>query len=74
MPPHDDRLVVRALAKITKEAARAGRELASLRGDAEVLPMEIRRQLGIAIEELDLLSFFLHEETLMRVVRKSDAA
>jgi hypothetical protein len=74
MPPLEDRLVARALAKITKEAARAGRDPAHLRGDAEVLPMEIRRQLNIAIEELDLLCFYLHEETLMRVVRKSDAA
>jgi hypothetical protein len=74
MPPLKDRLVARALAKLTKEAARAGRELARLRDDAEVLPMEIRRQLNIAIEELDLLCFYLHEETLMRVVRKSDAA
>ena len=74
MPPRDDRLVARALAKITKEAARAGRELASLRDDAEVLPMEIRIQLNNAIEEIDLLSYRLHEETLVRVVRKSDAA
>ena len=74
MLPFEDRLVARALAKLTKEAARVGRELARLRDDAEVLPMEIRRQLNIAIEELDLLCFYLHEETLMRVVRKSDAA
>jgi hypothetical protein len=64
----------RALAKITKEAARAGRELASLRNDAEVLPMGIRVQLNNAIEEIDLLCHCLHEETIMRVVRKSDAA
>jgi hypothetical protein len=74
MPPLEDRVVARALAKITKEAARAGRELASLRDDTEVLPLEIRSQLSIAIEELDLLRLFLPEETLMRVVRKSDAA
>jgi hypothetical protein len=74
MPPHDDRLATRALAKVTKEAARAGRDLASLRDDAEVLPMEIRIQLNNAIEEIDLLGHFLHEETLIRVVRKSDAA
>jgi hypothetical protein len=74
MPPHEDRIVARALAKLTKEAARAGRELASLRDDAEVLPMEIRIQLNNAIEEIDLLCFVLHEQTLMRVVRKSDAA
>jgi hypothetical protein len=74
MPPLEDRRFARALAKITKEAARFGRELASLREDAEVLPLEIRRQLSTAIEEIDLLCFFLHEETLMRVVRKSDAA
>jgi hypothetical protein len=74
MPAPEDRVVARALAKLTKEAARAGRDLAHLRGDVEVLPMAIRRQLNIAIEELDLLCFYLHEETLMRVVRKSDAA
>jgi hypothetical protein len=74
MPPLEDRLVARALAKLAKEAARAGRDLARLRDDAEVLPMEIRRQLNNAIEEIDLLSYRLHEETLMRVVRKSDAA
>jgi len=74
MPPRDDRLVARALAKITTEAARAGRELAAPRDDSEVLPMEIRSQLSIAIEELDLLCFFLHEHTLMRAVRNSDAA
>jgi hypothetical protein len=74
MPPLEDRLVARALAKIAKEAARAGRELASLRDDAEVLPMETRIQLNNAIEEIDLLCFALHEQTLMRVVRKSDAA
>jgi hypothetical protein len=28
-----------------------------------VLPTEIRRQLATAIEELDLLCLFLHEET-----------
>jgi DNA polymerase-1 len=71
--PGDDRLIARVLAKVTKEAARTSRELASRRGDAEVLPMEVRRQLSIAIEELDLLCFFLHEQTLMRVVGKSDA-
>ena len=74
MPPPEDRLVARALAKLTKEAARAGRELASLRDDAEVLPMQIRIQLNNAIEEIDLLCHYLHEQTLMRVVRKSDAA
>ena len=74
MPPLDDRLVARALAKLTKEAARTDRELASLRDDAEVLPMEIRIQLNNAIEEIDLLCHYLHEQTLMRVVRKSDAA
>ena len=74
MPPHEDRIVARALAKLTKEAARTDRELASLRDDAEVLPMEIRIQLNNAIEETDLLCHYLHEETLMRVVRKSDAA
>jgi hypothetical protein len=74
MPPLEDRLVARALARITKQAARAGRELASLRDDAEVLPLDIRIQLNNAIEEIDLLSYRLHEETLMRVVRKSDAA
>ena len=36
--------------------------------------MVIRIQLNNSIEELDLLSYRLHEETLMRVVRKSDAA
>jgi hypothetical protein len=74
MSPLEDRLVARALARITKEAARAGRELASLRDDAEVLRLDIRIQLNNAIEEIDLLSYRLHEETLMRVVRKSDAA
>jgi hypothetical protein len=39
-----------------------------------VLSLEIRIQLNNAIEELDLLVFHLHEATLMRVVRKSDAA
>jgi len=62
MPPFEDRLVARALPKITKDAARTGRGLASLRDDAEVLPMEIRRQRSIAIEELDLLCFLLREE------------
>jgi hypothetical protein len=38
MPPHEDRIVARALAKLTKEAARTGRDLASLPDDAEVLP------------------------------------
>jgi hypothetical protein len=71
MPPLEDRLVARALAKLTKEAARAGRDLAALRDDAEVVPMEIRIQLNHAIEEIDLLS---HRLPLMRVVRKSDAA
>jgi hypothetical protein len=74
MPPPEDRLVARALAKLTKEAARAGRELASLRDDAEVLPMQIRIQLNNAIEEIDLLCHCLHEGTLLRVVRESDAA
>jgi hypothetical protein len=74
MPPLDDRLVARALAKLTKEAARTGRDLASLRDDAEVLSMGIRIQLNNAIEEIDLLCHCLHEETVMRVVRKSDAA
>jgi hypothetical protein len=74
MPPREDRLVARALAKLTKEAARVGRELARLRDDAEVLPMEIRIQLNCAIEEVDLLCHCLHEETVMRVVRRSDAA
>jgi hypothetical protein len=74
MLPHKDRLVARALAKLTQEAARTGRDLASLRDDAEVLPMEIRIQLNNAIEEIDLLRHYLHEETVMRVVRKSDAA
>ena len=74
MPPHEDRIVARALAKLTKEAARTGRDLASLRDDAEVLPREIRIQLNNAIEEIDLLRHYLHEETVMRVVRKSDAA
>jgi hypothetical protein len=70
----DDHVTARALAKLTKEAARCGRYLAALRGDAEVLPMQIRIQLNNAIEEIDLLCHYLHEETLMRVVRKSDAA
>jgi hypothetical protein len=70
----EDRAEARALARLTKEAARAGRDLAHMRDDAEVLPIEIRRQLNCAIEEIDLLSHYLHEETLMRVVRKSDAA
>jgi hypothetical protein len=74
MPPLEDRLVARALARITKRAALAGKELASLRDDAEVLPLDIRIQLNNAIEEIDLLSYRLHEATLMRVVRKSDAA
>jgi hypothetical protein len=74
MPPYEDRNVARALAKLTKEAARAGRDLAALRHDAEVLPLKIRRQLSIVIEEADLLCHCLHEETLMRVVGKSDAA
>ena len=74
MPAHEDRIVARALAKLTKEAARTDRELASLRDDAEVLPMEIRIQLNNAIEEIDLLCHYLHEETVIRVVRKSDAA
>lgn len=74
MPPAEDRLIARALAKLTKEASRLGKELAARRGDAEVLPMAIRIQLNNVIEELDLLSYRLHEETLMRVVRKSDAA
>jgi hypothetical protein len=30
--------------------------------------------LNFAIQELDLLCFYLHEETVMRVVGKSDAA
>ena len=55
MPPREDRLVARALAKLTKEAARTGRDLASLRDDAEVLPMEIRIQFNNAIEAVDLL-------------------
>jgi hypothetical protein len=74
MPAHEDRIVARTLAKLTKEAARTGRELASLRDDAEVLPMEIRIQLNNAIEEIDLLCHYLHEQTLMGVIRKSDAA
>ena len=74
MPAHEDRIVARALAKLTKEAARTDRELASLRDDAEVLPMEIRVHLNNVMEEIDLLCFVLHEQTLMRVVRKSDAA
>jgi hypothetical protein len=74
MPPLEDRLVARALARITKRAALAGKELASLRDYAEVLPLNIRIQLNNAIEEIDLLSYRLHEETLMRIVRKSDAA
>jgi hypothetical protein len=74
MPPHEDRIVARALAKLTKEAARTGRDLASLRDDAEVLPLEIRIQLNNAIEEIDLLCHYLHEETLTRAVGKSDAA
>lgn len=74
MPPHEDRIVARALAKLTKEASRVGKDLAALRCDAEVLPTAICLQLNNAIEELDLLSHYLHEETLMRVVRKSDAA
>jgi hypothetical protein len=74
MPPHEDRIVARALARLTKEAARAGRDLASLWDDAEVLRMEIRIQLNNAIEETDLLCHYLHEETLLRVIRKSDAA
>jgi hypothetical protein len=49
-------------------------DLASLRDDAEVLPMGIRIQLNNAIEEIDLLCHYLHEATLMRVIRKSDAA
>ena len=59
MPPLDDRLVARALAKLTKEAARTGRDLASLRDDAEVLSMGIRIQLNNAIEEIDLLCHYL---------------
>ena len=74
MPPHEDRIVGRSLAKLTKEAARTGRDLASLRDDAEVLSMGIRIQLNNAIEEIDLLCHYLHEETLMRIVSKSDAA
>jgi hypothetical protein len=74
MPSHEDRIVARALAKLTKEASRVGKDLAALRRDAEVLPTTICLQLNNAIEELDLLSHYLHEETLMRVVRKSDAA
>jgi hypothetical protein len=74
MPPLEDRLVARALARMTKQAACAGKELAALREDVEVLPVDIRIQLNNAIEEIDLLSYRLHEETLMRVVRKSDAA
>jgi hypothetical protein len=62
MPPHEDRIVARALAKLTKGAARTGRDLASLRQDAEVLPLKIRRQLSIVIEEADLLCRCLHEE------------
>jgi hypothetical protein len=34
----------------------------------------IRIQLNNAIEEIDLLCHYLHEATLMRVIRKSDAA
>jgi hypothetical protein len=74
MPAHEDRIVARALAKLTKEAARTGRDLASLRDDAEVLPMGIRIQLNNAIEEIDLLCHYLHEQALMRVVGKSAAA
>jgi hypothetical protein len=74
MPPAEIRLVGRALAKLTKEASRAGKDLAALRDDAEELPMLIRIQLNNAIEEIDLLSHYLHEETLLHVVRKSDAA
>jgi hypothetical protein len=74
MPPLEDRLVASFAGEDYQGSRTAGRELASLRDEAEVLPLEIRRQLSIAIEELDLLCFFLHEETLMRVVRKSDAA
>jgi hypothetical protein len=74
MPPHEDRIVARALAKLTKEAARTGKDLASQRDDAKVLPTEIRIQLNNAIEEIDLLCHYLHEETLMRIVSKSDAA
>jgi hypothetical protein len=74
MPPDEARVVARALAKLTKETARTGRDLASLRDDAEVLPMGIRIQLNKAIEEIDLLCHYLHEATLMRVIRKSDAA
>jgi hypothetical protein len=70
----EDRAEARALARLTKEAARGGRDLAHLRDEAEVLSLEIRIQLNNAIEELDLLVFHLHEATLMRVVRKSDAA
>ena len=74
MSAPDDRLTARVLAKLSEEAARAGRDLAALRDDADVLPMEIRIQLNNAIEEIDLLCHYLHEETVMCVVRKSDAA
>jgi hypothetical protein len=75
LPSRNKRIAIaRSLAKITKEAARSGRDLADLRDDAEVLPMQIRIQLNNAIEEIDLLCHFLHEATLMRVVKESDAA
>jgi hypothetical protein len=74
MPSPEERRIARALAKLTKEADRAGRDLAGLRRDAEVLPMAVQIRLNNAIEDIDLLSFWLHEETLMHVVRKSDAA
>jgi hypothetical protein len=74
MPSPEERRIARALAKLTKEADRAGHDLAALRRDAEVLPRTVQIQLNNAIEEIDLLSFRLHEETLMHVVRKSNAA
>jgi hypothetical protein len=63
----------RVLARLTKMAVRASDELAGARRSAEALSLEIQRQLNNAIEELDLLLFYLHEATLLLVVAKSGA-
>jgi hypothetical protein len=54
----------RALVKLTSAAVTASGGLSSCHAQADLLALEIARQLAVAVEEIDLLRFLLHEATL----------
>lgn len=64
--------MTRALAKAVASATRCAEPITQLvhRGEDEDVPLYLRRQINIVVEEFDLLRHMLREETLMRVIAK----